>query len=114
MDSLLQGIPGVSVYLDDILITGKTEELHLQTLDKVLTKLESAGLRLKKEKCSFMNDSVTYLGHKIDAQGLRPIPDKIEAIKEAPSPKNVTQVKSYLRLLSYYSRFLPNQLHAVA
>ena len=51
---------------------------------------------------------VTYLGYKIDSQGIHLIPDKIEAIKNSPSPRNVTQLKSYLGLLSYYSRFLPN------
>ena len=55
-----------------------------------------------------MKESVTYLGHKIDSQGIHPIPDKIEAIKNAPSPRNVTQLNFYLGLLSYYSRFLPN------
>ena len=65
--------------------------------------LKSAGLRLKKEKCSFMTDSVTFLGHKIDAQGLHPIPDKIEGIKEAPSPKNVTQSWTIIVLFTFFT-----------
>ena len=70
--------------------------------------MKAAGLKLRQDKCSFMSPSVTYLGYKIDAEGLHPLPEKIEAIVEAPSPTNVTQLKSYLGLLSYYSRFLPN------
>ena len=108
MDSLLQGIKGVVVYLDDILITGASEEAHLQTLDEVLSRLEKAGLRVKGKKCEFMRPSVTYLGHRIDAAGLHPLQDKVQAIKEAPEPKSVTELKSYLGMLTYYGKFLPN------
>ncbi|PIK54921.1 hypothetical protein BSL78_08204 [Apostichopus japonicus] len=76
-------------------------------LDEVLSKLENAGLRLRKEKCSFMTPSVQYLGHVIDEKGLHPMPEKVKAIKEAPAPRNVTELKSYLGLLTYYGKFLP-------
>ncbi len=66
METLLQGIAHVVVYIDDIFTTGPTEEEHLQTLEKVLDWLEIAGLRLKKSKCVFLAPSVEYLGHKID------------------------------------------------
>ena len=55
-----------------------------------------------------MAASVEYLSHRIDTQGLHPIPEKVEAVKNAPRPKNVTELKSYLGLLSYYTKFLPN------
>ena len=96
------------VYLDHILVTGPTEENHLATLEEVLKRLQTAGLRLRKDKCVFMAPSVAYLGHRIDAQGLHPLPDKVRAIQEAPRPRNVSKLKSYLGLLSYYSKFLPN------
>ena len=108
MESLLNGIPHVVVYLDDILVTGPTEEAHMAALEEVLKRLKTAGLRLRKEKCVFMAPSVAYLGHKIDAQGLHPLPDKVQAIQEAPRPQNSSQLKSYLGLLSYYSKFLPH------
>ena len=108
MESLLSGIPGVVVYLDDILVTGPTEEEHLATLDKVLQRLSEAGLRLRKEKCVFLAPSVVYLGHRLDAQGLHPVAEKVKALQEAPSPKSVSELKSYLGLLTYYSKFLPN------
>ena len=108
MESLLNGIPHVVVYLDDILVTGPTEAEHLAALEEVLKRLQAAGLLLKREKCTFMAPSVIYLGHKIDAQGLHPIPEKVKAVQEAPKPNNVTELKSYLGLLSYYSKFLPN------
>ena len=108
MESLLQGIPGVVVYIDDILITGATEQEHLQALEEVLSRLEKAGLRARKCKCRFMVPSVDYLGYRIDKEGLHPLPDKVKAIKEAPDPTSVTELKAYLGLLTYYSKFLPN------
>ena len=73
MESVLQGIPGVMVYLDDILVAGKNEEEHLNRLDVVLQRLQNAGLRLKDSKCEFLVASVTYLGYRIDANGLHPV-----------------------------------------
>ena len=108
MDNLLAGIPGVVVYLDDIRITGPSEKEHLQSLEEVLKRLEQSGLRARKSKCSFMAQSVSYLGHKIDAEGLHPLSDKLQAVKEAPTPRNVSELKSYLGLLTYYGKFLPN------
>lgn len=108
MDNLVSGIPGVVVYLDDILISGATDEEHLTSLEEVLRRMKIAGLRLRQNKCTFMAPSVIYLGYKIDARGLHPVQDKVQAITDAPKPVNVTQLKSYLGLLSYYSRFLPN------
>ena len=70
METLLQAIPGVMVYLDDTLITGTNKQEHLSNLGKVLMKLEEAGLRLNKHKCLFMQSEVVYLGHVIDKTGL--------------------------------------------
>ena len=114
MESLLSGIPGVVVYIDDILITGKTEADHLAALEEVLKRLEEAGLRLKKDKCVFLAPSVVYLGYKVDAQGIHPVAEKVKAIQEAPRPRNVSELKSYLGLLTYYSRFLPNLSNTLA
>ena len=80
MENLLQGLEHVAVYIDDILITGCTEEEHLKTLDEVLTRLERAGMRLKKSKCQFLLPSVEYLGHKISKEGLQPTDEKVRAI----------------------------------
>ena len=96
------------VYLDDILVSGKTEEKHLAVLEQVLDCLEEAGLRRNKGKCMFMTDSVSYLGHTVDAQGLRPNPNKVRAVEEAPHPRCVSELKSFLGLLAYYSKFLPD------
>ncbi len=107
MESLMQGLPHVVVYIDDILVTGPTQEEHLRTLDEVLNRLEKAGARLKREKCRFMLPMVEYLGHRISADGLQPTDAKIKALKEAPIPRNVTQLKAFLGLLNYYGKFVP-------
>ena len=108
LENVLQGIPNVCVYLDDVLVTGSTEASHLRNLEAVLSKMESAGVRLKKEKCTFLLPAVEYLGHKISKQGLHPSAEKTRAIKEAPTPCNVTQLKSFLGLVNYYGKFIPN------
>ena len=108
MDNLLQGIPGVCVYLDDILVTGATTDEHLRNLEATLQRLEEAGGRLKKAKCQFLLPEVEYLGHKISQDGLRPTEEKIRAIRDAPKPVSVSQLKAFLGLLNYYGKFLPN------
>ena len=108
IETILQGVSNVAVYLDDILITGDTEESHLSTLEEVFIRLQKAGLRMKNRKCELMQPSVTYLGHRIDEKGLHPLTDKLEAIRKAPAPTSVQELKSYLGLLTYYGKFFPN------
>ena len=72
METLLQGLSGVGLYLDDILITKKTDQEHLNNLSAVLEMPAAAGIKLKLEKFSFMMTEVEYLGHKILAKGLQP------------------------------------------
>ncbi len=108
MENLLQGIPGVLIYLDDILVTGKTIPEHLQNLDAVLTRLEEAGVKLKQDKCSFLLPSVEFLGHRISAEGIQPTTEKVEAIHKAPEPQDITQLRSFLGAVNYYHKFLPD------
>ena len=70
MKTLLQDCKGVTVYLDNILVTGLSVENHLYNLKVVLSKLDKAGLHLNKDKCKFMKTKVEYLGHIIDREGL--------------------------------------------
>ncbi|KAI0240482.1 hypothetical protein LSAT2_008781, partial [Lamellibrachia satsuma] len=108
LECVLADIPRVCIFLDDILVTGKTREEHVANLRWVLRRLDEAGLKLNNDKCEFFNQSVVYLGHKIDRDGLHPTDDKVRAIRDAPSPTNVKELRSWLGLLNYYGRFLRN------
>ena len=79
MDSILQGMPYVIGYPDDMLITGCMDEEHLKDLEEVLRRLRDHGIRLKKEKCQFLQSSVKYLGHLIDEQGVHTYKKKVFA-----------------------------------
>ena len=85
-----------------------THKKVISNLEAVLSKLQTAGLRLKRSKCTFMKPSVEYLGHQISAKGIQPTEDKVQAIKDAPVPTNVTQLRSFVGLVNYYGKFLPN------
>ena len=108
MDIILQGIDNVICYIDDILISGKTEEEHLKTLSQVLSRFQKYGVHMKRSKCFFLRECVQYLGHSIDANGVHATEEKIKAIVEAPVPKNLAELQSFLGLLNYYGRFILN------
>ena len=105
MDTILQGLNHVICYVDDILITGSTVQEHLDNLEEVLRRLQDQGVRLHKDKCVFFASSVEYLGH---TEGLHTAKDKVRAIIEAPEPRNVQELRSFLGLLNYYGKFIPN------
>ena len=108
MDVILQEISHNCCYIDDILFTGVNQQEHLQNLEEVLRHLEQNNLRIKKSKCEFIKDSVEYLGHCVDSQDLHTLPSKVEAILKAPDPENLQQLRSFLGLLNYYEKFIPN------
>ncbi len=90
------------------MITGRSDDEHLQNLEEVLARLQKAGVRLKYSKCAFMLRSIDYLGHRISEKGLQPTDKKVKAIQSAPAPKDLIQLKSFLGLVNYYCKFLPN------
>ncbi|KAL7865272.1 hypothetical protein SRHO_G00105190 [Serrasalmus rhombeus] len=98
----------ITTHKDDILVTGTDDVQHLKNLGAVLCRLEEFGLRVQQEKCEFFKSSLEYLGHTIDVAGLHKSPDKIQAIVNAPAPINVSQLRSFLGLINYYARFVPN------
>ena len=105
---LLQGMPGVLCYLDDILVSGASEDEHHDRLCVVLDTLREAGLKLQLDKCSFGVNEVSYLGLTINSKGQHPTDDKVKAIVAAPEPSNLKQLESYLGMFNFYCRFVPN------
>ena len=108
MEQLLQNIPMTVVYLDDILVSGSTTEEHDRNLRTILTRLLGKGLRLRKEKYVFWQKSCRCLCHVIDEEAIHQTDDNVMAIKNAPVPHNVEQLRSYLELNHYYHNFLSN------
>ena len=101
IEQVLQGLTGVQVYFDDILVTGKDDMEHLKNLEAVMERLSKFGLRIRPDKCEYLQPSVEYLGHVIDKNGLHKATAKVEAILAAPEPKDVTQLRSVLGMFLY-------------
>ena len=108
MSDLLSGLDGVVCMMDDVLVHGHTEEEHDERLDKVLRRLEQAGLTLNQEKCKFSQSRVKFLGQVVDQSGIRPDPEKIKAIQSVQSPNNVGEVRRFLGMVNHLSKFSPN------
>lgn len=112
IEKLIHGIPYTATYFDDIAVTGSNDEEHLQNLAEVFRRLQQAGLKVQLEKCSFLQDSIEYLGHTIDKTGVHPSNTKVKAIQNASPPTNIKELKSFLGLVNFYERFIPN-LHGI-
>ena len=109
MDRVIAGLDGfVSAYLDDVIIFRDTFEDHLNHLQQVLTRLAEAGLTAKPQKCHLGTDHCQYLGHVIGRGIIQPQQDKIESVKEFPIPKSKKDVRTFLGLVGYYRKFIPN------
>ena len=110
METILTGLARdlCVVYLDDILVIGKTFVEHLQNLRQVFGHLREAGLRLQPKKCHLALHSVEYLGYVVTDQGISADPRKVEAIREFPTPCDLKALRSFVGLASYYRRFIPS------
>ena len=108
MEQVLVGLPTsiALVYLDDILVPGRTFSQELANLRQVFERLREAKLKLSPKKCTLFQKEVNYLGHVVNEKGISPDPCKVEAVKSWPKPTTATEVKSFLGLCSYYRRFI--------
>ncbi|VDO91717.1 unnamed protein product [Haemonchus placei] len=104
MDQVLGDLKGteVSVYLDDILIATKTEERHLEVLERTLEAFRKANLKVKPQKCRLMQCSLEFLGHVVDRDGIKTNPDKVSNIRNYPVPRNIAQLRTFLGMAGYY------------
>ena len=96
------------VYLDDIIVLGRSFEEHLQNLSAVLQKLKCANLQLKLPKCAFCKKEVLYLGHRVSREGVSTDPAKVEKVAHWPTPTSPQEVQQFLGLASYYRKFIQN------
>ena len=104
----LQGIPGARNISDDIIVFGTDQTSHDKNLELTLSHLENKGLTLNQEKCIFSVPELVFFGFNISANGLAPDEKKVEAVKNARPPQNAAKVRSFLGLVNYCARFIPN------
>ena len=96
------------IYIDDIIIFSRTLDDHISQIQTIFQRLRDAGLKLKPKKCFLFRPKVKYLGHVVSNEGIETDPDKISAVKDWPVPDNLTDVRSFVGLCSYYRRFIPD------
>ncbi|PAA63097.1 hypothetical protein BOX15_Mlig014814g1 [Macrostomum lignano] len=96
----------VLVYVDDLIVFSRSFEEHLASLRKVFDRLRAAGLKLNKDKSVFAHRSVKYLGHIVSREGIRPDPDKVEALAKIQSPSSAEEVRRFIGMLCFYRRFI--------
>ena len=110
MNEVLKSFLGkfLILYLDDILIFSKTKEEHLDHIRQVFQRLKEKKLLINLKKCSFMQEEIVYLGFVISTDGLKMDPEKVKAILEWPTPENVSEVRSFHGLASFYRKFIKN------
>jgi transposase InsO family protein len=108
MDCVLAGLVGLNclAYIDDIIVFSSGFESHIQDLEAILQRLESAGFTVNARKCGVCRKELVYLGHVVTPEGVRPDPTKIDTIAHTPYPKNVRDVRAFLGLVNYYRRYI--------
>lgn len=110
MDNVLKDLQNTVclVYLDDIIVFSTSLQEHMINLEKVFSKLRESNFKIQMDKSEFLKLETEFLGHVISKDGVKPNPNKIEAIKRYPLPKTPTEIKRFLGLLGYYRKFVPD------
>ena len=108
VETVLQGIPGVQVYLDDVLVTGATRQEHDERFDIVMKRLKDVNITLNSDKCLLGVESLEFLGFIVSGSGIRVSPDRVQGLRDMSQPKSQKELQAALGSLAFYSRFVPN------
>lgn len=114
MQQVLRGLDFVFIYLDDILIASTSLEEHKRHLRLVFERLEEHGLNLKVSKCLFGVSQLTFIGHDVSPEGIKPRSERVEAIVNFPEPSTVKQAQRFVGMVNFYRRFLPHLAEQIA
>lgn len=106
MDEVLRGLTFAYAYLDDILIASKDENEHWQHIREVLERLRTYGVTLNVDKCKFGVKELSFLGHWVSAEGIKPMKEKVQAIVDFPAPTSLKKLRSFLGMINQYRRFI--------
>jgi len=108
MHEVLRGLDFCYGYIDDLLISSRSPEEHLKHLLTVFVRLSQHGIVINSLKSWFEVSSLHFLEHVVDEDGIRPLPEKVEAIAKFPTPTTQRKLKEYQGLINFYRQFLPN------
>ncbi|XP_064476830.1 uncharacterized protein K02A2.6-like [Ornithodoros turicata] len=108
MANIFEGLLGVRVYIDDILVWGKTQQEHNERLRAVLIRAQEQHLTLNLEKCNFSRTEVEFLGDVISSEGIRPSPQLISSVQEFSHPTDKKQLHRFLGLINYFGKYIPD------
>ncbi|CAH8572586.1 unnamed protein product [Heterobilharzia americana] len=107
IDQVLHGLPFVSAYIDDLIVASASETEHLQHLRTLFERLREYGITINPQKCEFGKESLQFLGHIVNANGVKPVPQEVDAIREYPVPDSFRKLRRFLGLINFYRRFIP-------
>ena len=114
MDGILRGVDCCFVYLDDILVASRSAAEHENDLRTVFSLLAANGMAINHKKCVFGASSLEFLGHRVSATGVEPLPDKVKAIANFPTPTDKKELQRFLGMVNFYHRFLPRVARRLA
>ena len=107
VDEITRGLDFVFAYINDFLIASETEEQHCEHLRILFQRLDDYGVVINHVKCEFGVNEITFLGHTVNAFGIKPLAERVDAIIEVPLPGTVKALRRYLGMINFYRRFIP-------
>ncbi|XP_053699045.1 uncharacterized protein K02A2.6-like [Sabethes cyaneus] len=112
MSKMIAGLEGVDCFLDDFIVYSVNKEQHDRNLEKLFSRIQEYGFHLRPEKCSFYKSEIRYLGFIINADGIKPDPEKVASIVKMPQPKDVSELRSFLGAANFYGKFV-RKIHRI-
>ena len=107
IDRAIQNVDAAFAFVDDIIVASESHEAHHVHLQQLLSGLSEHGLVINEEKCVWGAATLDFLGHRVSAAGVQPLPSHVEAVKDFPPPRTIKELQAFLGMVNFYRRFLP-------